>query len=68
METGRKAHTVREVAQILGLGLNSTYAAISRGEIPAIRVGRRWLVPYQALERQLSGDGVERDRKSALPA
>jgi excisionase family DNA binding protein len=32
------------------------YGAIRRGEIPHIRMGRRLLIPRQALERLLSGE------------
>jgi excisionase family DNA binding protein len=39
------------------------YEAIRRGEIPHIRMGRRILIPRQALERLLAGElpgrGVE---------
>lgn len=48
--------TVTECAKRLGIGRNSAYEAVSRGEIPVIRVGKRLLVPKAALERLLSGD------------
>lgn len=48
--------TVTECAKRLGIGRNSAYEAISRGEIPVIRVGKRLLVPKVALDRLLSGD------------
>ena len=47
--------TVTEAARLLRLSRNGTYAAIQRGELPAVRVGRRLLVPREALERFLSG-------------
>jgi len=47
--------TVPEVAKTLRIGRNSAYEAIARGEIPAIRLGRRLLVPRAALESFLSG-------------
>ena len=46
--------TVTEAARRLGIGRNSAYQAASRGEIPAVRVGRRVLVPVIALEQWLS--------------
>jgi excisionase family DNA binding protein len=46
--------TVEEAASILGIGRNSAYEAVRRGEIPVIRIGRRFLVPRAALERMLS--------------
>jgi excisionase family DNA binding protein len=45
--------TVEETAHALGLSVNSTRAAIARGEIPALRLGRRLLVPRIALEKLL---------------
>ena len=51
--------TVTECAKRLGIGRNSAYEAVSRGEIPAIRVGKRLLVPKVALERLLlAGQGA----------
>ena len=40
--------------EILGLSKCSAYAAANSGELPAIRIGRRWIVPRHALERMLS--------------
>jgi excisionase family DNA binding protein len=45
--------TIGEAAQILGLGRNSAYEAVRRGEIPALKIGRRLIVPRPALERLL---------------
>jgi excisionase family DNA binding protein len=41
----RVAYTVPEVAEATGLHPDTVRAAIQRGEIPATRVGRQWLVP-----------------------
>ena len=49
--------TVPEAARALGLGRNQAYAAVRRGELPAIRVGRRLLVPLAALERLVDPPG-----------
>jgi excisionase family DNA binding protein len=48
--------TVDEAATRLRIGRNQAYEAVRRGDIPAIRVGARWLVPTVALERLLSCD------------
>ncbi|MBN1460975.1 MAG: helix-turn-helix domain-containing protein [Armatimonadetes bacterium] len=53
---GRSTATVPEVAEILGISLASTYQAIRAGQIPAIRLGRKWLVPVSALIRMLEHD------------
>ena len=49
--------SVREVALVLGIGRNQAYAAVHRGEIPAIRLGRRLLVPREAVEHLASAVG-----------
>ena len=49
-----------ETGRILGLSRASTYAAIERGEIPVIRVGRRLLVPTASLRRLLGFDIAQR--------
>ena len=36
------------------LGRAASYEAAKRGEIPTIRVGRKLLVPVQAIERKLA--------------
>ncbi len=48
--------TVTECANRLGIGRNSAYEAIARGEIPAVKIGKRLLVPKAALEKMLSGN------------
>ncbi len=51
----RKTLTIPETAKILGIGLNQTYEAAKRGEIPTIKIGKRILVPLAALRRMLEG-------------
>ncbi len=46
--------TVTEAAELLGLSRNAAYAAIERREIPALRFGRRLVVPRAAIERLLA--------------
>jgi excisionase family DNA binding protein len=46
--------TVTETATLLRISPNTCYAAIQRGELPARRVGRRLLIPRDALELFLS--------------
>ena len=50
----RRVITVKETSEKLDLSLNATYQAIRAGQIPAIRIGRRWLVPDHALEQMLA--------------
>jgi excisionase family DNA binding protein len=51
----RRTMTVEEAAQALGISRNGAYAAVRRGEIPAIKIGDRRLVPIVAIERLLEG-------------
>lgn len=45
--------TVDETAKFLGIGRAGAYQAVAQGTIPSVRIGRRILVPKQALERLL---------------
>jgi excisionase family DNA binding protein len=47
--------SVAEAAAMLGLGLNQTYGAAERGDIPSIRIGGRILVPRAPFERLFAG-------------
>lgn len=38
-------YTVRQVAARLGIGAGLAYELVRAGEIPAKRLGRRWVVP-----------------------
>jgi excisionase family DNA binding protein len=51
----RRVVTLNEAAAILRISRGSAYEAAKRKEIPTIRIGRRLLVPSDALERLLSG-------------
>lgn len=51
----RQTCSVEEAAKILGIGRGSAYEAVRRGEIPSIRLGKRLVVPKQALEQLLAG-------------
>jgi excisionase family DNA binding protein len=50
--------TVPEAAQLLRVGERSVYAAVHRGELPAVRIGRRIVLPGAALQRLLD-EGIE---------
>jgi excisionase family DNA binding protein len=57
-EAARRTYSVAEAGKLLGIGRNQTYDAIKRGEVPAIRIGKRLLVPKAALDRLLSGEAA----------
>jgi excisionase family DNA binding protein len=54
-----RVKTLNEAACLLRISRGSAYEAAKRGEIPTIRIGRRLLVPSDALERLLSGTSTE---------
>jgi excisionase family DNA binding protein len=45
--------TISEVARLLRLSRAFTYELVARHDLPAVRLGRRVVVPYKALERWL---------------
>lgn len=51
----RRTRTVREAAAVLGVGRTTLAEAIARGEVRALRIGRRVVVPETELERLLAG-------------
>jgi excisionase family DNA binding protein len=51
-----RVKTLNEVAAVLRISRGSAYEAAKRKEIPTIRIGRRILVPSDALDRLLSGN------------
>ena len=53
---GTLVYTVPEAARLMRVSPRTYYQAAARGEVPAIRVGRRLLVPEAALSRFLEGE------------
>ena len=49
----RRTISVPQAGAQLGLGKNASYAAVKRGEIPVVKIGRRLLVPREAVDRLL---------------
>ena len=60
----RIVFTVEETGSILGLSRGSAYDAVRRGDIPAIKIGRRLLVPRVALEKMLTKVGLDSGESS----
>lgn len=52
----RRTCTVPEAAKLLGIGRAAAYEAAKRGEIPALRIGHRLVVPLARLDRLLGTD------------
>jgi excisionase family DNA binding protein len=55
----RPTLTVEEAAAILGIGRGSAYQAVQTGALPALRIGRRLLVPTAVIHRLLGLQGPE---------
>ncbi len=62
MDKEKLTLTVAEAAKCLGICRNSAYEAITRGEIPVIRIGKRLLVPKAALEVLLAAGQSKKNR------
>ena len=46
--------TAEETAKLLGLGMNKIYELLTSGEIPSKRVGRKYLISRNTLEKWLN--------------
>ncbi|MGL4743281.1 MAG: helix-turn-helix domain-containing protein [Dermatophilaceae bacterium] len=53
---GRVTYTVSEVAALLGMSRANTYALLGTGEIPARRLGSRWVIPRHRFHQWLDND------------
>ncbi len=59
MEPQSKTLSVPEAGRLyLGIGRDSSYEAVKRGEIPVIRIGKLLRVPIIAMERMLDQAGA----------
>lgn len=56
MADNRMTLTVEEAAEILGISRALAYVLVKNDQLPSLRLGRRLVVPRQALERLLNGD------------
>ena len=62
LDKAKLTYSIEEAAQLLGIGRNTCYEAVARGEIPVIRIGpKRLLIPKAALDRLLAEAGRERE-------
>ena len=54
--------TVDEIASRLGLGRIAIYTLLEKGEIPAIRLGRRWIITRFAYDAWEHNCGIRPQR------
>lgn len=57
-KTPRLTFTVPEVADMLGINRIKAYELAKREDFPAVRIGRRIVVPKEAFHRWLEGEAV----------
>lgn len=50
--------TVKELADVLDVGLNQAYAAVRTDQVPTITIGDRKLPLREPLMRKLRGEGM----------
>jgi excisionase family DNA binding protein len=53
MNPERQTLNIDEAAKILGISRNTAYDAVKSGQLPTVKIGRRFLVPKAALDRML---------------
>lgn len=51
----RLALSIREAAEVTGLGYTTLRKVVREGQLPTVRVGRRRLVRFEDLESWLAG-------------
>jgi excisionase family DNA binding protein len=57
LSSDRLTMTASEAAEVLGISRALAYELVARGKIPAIRLGRRIVVPTKRLEELVLGGG-----------
>ena len=57
--------TVEEAAKLLGIGKNQAYSAAKRGDLPVMKLGKRYLVLRVPLERILRGEAPAPSKTAA---
>lgn len=69
MHTGmqeRVSYTVAEASALLGIPRTTLYECVRRGELEAVPIGRRWLIPVSAIE-ELLGRPLPRPAGASFP-
>lgn len=53
----RLTYSIEETGRLLGLSRATTYTLANQGKLPVLRLGKRLIVPRQALEQMLANAG-----------
>lgn len=56
----RLAITVKEAAQMLGIGMNRMYDLVHREDFPVIQVGTRLVIPLDPFRCWVNREGVKK--------
>lgn len=56
----RLAFSVDEAGALLGISRDLAYDLVARGDLPAVRLGRRLVVPRRSLEEILHQPGADK--------
>ena len=67
-DEGKLTLTVEQAAKLLGISRGLAYEMVKMGKIPAIRFGRRVVVPRRALARLLEANSTGRVGEVVLKA
>lgn len=54
-ETKRRLYPLPEAAELLGVGRSTIYELIGAGALASVKIGRRTLVPAEAIDRYIAG-------------
>lgn len=52
-------YTVEEAAAILKLGKSTVYSLLHEGKLKAVKIGRKWRITEDEINRILSGADIE---------
>ena len=61
----RKAYSPKEVQEMLGVGQTTIYRWLESGRLPAVKIGKLWRIPADALEELLDTEGGQSDDRPA---
>lgn len=53
-QSGKLAYTIKEAAAALGLSRSKLYVLMGSGKLPSIQIGKRRLIPADALQKLIS--------------
>ena len=56
--TGKPPYKIEEAAALLGFTAQTVRFAVRDGRLPAFKIGKRWFIPREPLDRLLNGEAV----------